>query len=156
MLRFVDARNAVMQGSTHPTKETLSAALKLGAPLRADADLQALDKKLAPNAAVAFVSRPGSAAFPAMMQQRIGAPARYLYATFHVTDRLELHAAVGLASADTASAIAAQMQPKLAAAKAYFDRFDERADGDTVYIDVAVTEDQLKALVNMVQAAMGN
>jgi hypothetical protein len=156
MLTFVDAHNAVMQGSTKPTKETLNQALKLGAPLRADADLQAVEKKLASNAALSFVSRPGSSAFPRLMQQRIGAPARYLYATLHLSDRVEAHAAIVLANPDDATAIAAQMQPKIAALKGYVDQFEERADGDTLLVDVAITEAQVKGLVEMVQTVIGN
>jgi hypothetical protein len=52
--------------------------------------------------------------------------------------------------------LAAQIQPKLAAAKPYFDRVEEHADGDTVFLDVSVTEAQLTALVGMVKSAMGN
>lgn len=149
MLTFVDAHDAVMQGSKHPTRETLSQALKVGAPLHADADLQALYTKLASNAVVSFVSRPSSPVVPRVMQQQIGAPARYVYATFHVTDHLEMHAAIVLVNAADAAAIVADMQPKIAAAGDYFGRIEERADGDTVHVDIATTDTQIKALADL-------
>lgn len=156
LMTFVDAHNAVMQGSTHPTKETLTQALKVGAPLRKDADLVAAVDKLAPNAAVSLVSRPGSQGFAKMMEQKTGAPSRSLAATFHLTDHVEVHAAIMLRNADDAAAIVAQMQPRIAGLKPYVDRFDERAQSDTVRIDVSMTEDQLKVLTALVKRAIGN
>ena len=155
MLTFVDPHTAVMQGSKGPTKQTLTQALTVGTPLRQDATLAAIDKALAPHAAVTLIFRPGRPAAEAMLAQKVGVPAKSMRATLHITDHVEAHVAVELASADDATAIVARMQPQLAQLKPFVDRFDERADGATIYMDVSMTEAQLQVIVGQIKRAMG-
>lgn len=156
MMTFVDAHTAVAQGSEHPTKQTLTQALTVGAPLHQDAELAAIEKTLAPHPALTLIFRPQSKAGKDMLAQRVGPAVRVMYGTLHVTDHLELHVTFELASADNAAAVVAAMQPKLAQLKPFVDRIEETSDGATVHMNVAVTEDQLKLIVGQIKAAMGN
>jgi hypothetical protein len=155
LLTFTDAKTAVMQGSQNPTKASLTQAMQIGAPLRRNAEFLAAEQKLAPGAVLAMVSRPGSRAFSQVMQAKTGVPSRYLYATVHLTDRVEGKFTLVLENAQDAAAVAESSRANFEDAKAYLDRVDVRAQGDTLQVDLAMTEAQIKTIVEMVKPLLG-
>lgn len=147
MFTFVDAHTMVVRGSKHPTKQQLIEGLKLGAPLRRDAAYLDVERRLPADAAFTMVFRPGSKAFAEGIEAKVGVPVRLFYATFHLTDRLELRGFLVLDKVADAAALQAQMQPQLEAGRSFFARSEARVDGSTVVLELAASEEQLKALV---------
>ena len=137
----------VVRGSKHPTKQQLIEGLKLGAPLRRDAAYLDVERRLPADAAFTMVFRPGSKAFAEGIEAKVGVPVRLFYATFHLTDRLELRGFLVLDKVADAAALQAQMQPQLEAGRSFFARSEARVDGSTVVLELAASEEQLKALV---------
>lgn len=143
-----------MQGSTKPTRETLAAALKIGAPLRQNRDYLALEQKLPAGAAVAFVAPPASKALERIADKKLGAPAREMYATVHVTDIVAVHCTVTMQNAADAAAIMEASESKLAAMKSYVQRYDVHVEGDQLLFDLEVTEAQIQMFADMAKAMM--
>lgn len=154
LVTFPDAHTMVMQGSEHPTKDTLKVALAVGAPLRKDAAFMAVDKKVDAGAAVTLVFRPGSELLRERVSQQIGASAKAAYAAIKVTDKLEWRFVLTVGSEQDAIAVTDRMQGQLAASKAYFDRLEAKAQGADVVMDMALTEAQLHTIADMVGAMM--
>jgi hypothetical protein len=154
LITFLDAKTMVMQGSTNPTRETLATALKMGAPLRQNRGYLALEEKLSAGAAVAFVIPPASKALDKMSREKLGAPARDMYATVHVTDFVAVHGTVTMQNAADAAAIAEASQSKLAAMKPYVQRYDVHVEGDKVLFDLEITEAQIRIFADMAKAMM--
>jgi hypothetical protein len=154
MVTFVDPRTMVMQGSKHPTKASLRAALTMGAPLRHDARYLAAAAKVPRGSVLAMVARPDSTQLGAALEAKVGVPVRGFYAALEVSDRIELHAAIEVANAADAPALVERMRPQLETARAYFDRFDARADGAEVMLELALNEDQLRMFVDLGKSMM--
>jgi hypothetical protein len=60
-----------------------------------------------------------------------------------------------MAEASSAEAMVARVRPQLEALRQLLDRYDIRAEGKSVFVDIAITEDQIKRLVQMFQSIMG-
>jgi hypothetical protein len=148
---FVDDKTLVMQGSKNPTKQTLAAALQIGAPLRQDTGYLELEKKLRPGAVLTMVARPNATALLKKIEDNLGAPTRGFYAWFHVADRVESQVTIELATAQDAAAVAERMQPQLEMTKNFIDRLEAHATGATLTLDIAITEAQIKQIVAMVK-----
>lgn len=154
LVTFPDAHTMVMQGSEHPTKDTLKLALGVGAPLRKDAAFMAVEKRVEPGAAVTLVFRPGSELLRERVSQQIGAAAKAAYAAIKVTDKLEWRFVLTVGSDQEAIAVTDRMQGQLAASKAYFERLEAKAQGADVVMDMALTDAQLHTIADMVGAMM--
>jgi hypothetical protein len=155
LLTFPEPKVMVMQGSKNPTKETMNAALKSGAPIRANRMFVALMDKLPPGATLAMVSRPDSKRFTNLLENRVGARARHMYGTLHVTDRVTAKFVLVLKDPKDAATLEAQMRPQVEASKPYMERFDVRAAGDSLTMEFSMTEAQISAMVDMVKSMMG-
>jgi hypothetical protein len=155
IIKFVDAKTMVMQGSKRPTKETLTRALAIGAPLRKDAAFVAAEKTLAPGAAFAMMSRPGSKAFAEGMRAKLGVPTRGFTATVHITDVVAVRAAIAMEKPEDAASVLANVKAQTEELKPYVDRYDVSAQGSTVTVDIALTEAQIKVFTDMAKALMG-
>lgn len=154
MLTFVDARTLVMQGSKNPTKQSLTAALRIGAPLRNAPAVVAAVANLSRTAALTFVSRPGSESIVAGLRANFGMAIRGFSAALEATDRLELHTVVDLTTAADAAAMVANAQAQIAEARTLFESITVKADGPRVLLDISVTEARLKALVDLAKTMM--
>lgn len=156
LLTFVDAKDAVFQGSTNPTKETLAKALGIGAPLRDNKAFVAVHQNVAPGAAFAMISRPGATEWSEKLQAKVGARVVQFAATVHVTDVVAARVTLQLADASTAATLVENVRPQLEAARQFVERYDIHADGPSVIVDVAITETQIQMFAELVKSAMGN
>jgi len=152
VVKFVDARTAVIQAKA--TKQTLIEALQGGAPLADNTDfvaaLEAARKNGVADAAFTLVSRPGSTQLVRHM------PAVYkmkqLSATARLTDRLDIRYSMTVGSADSATQLMKTMKKELIDPKMMkqtFDRTEVAAQGETITMDVGMTETQLKSVAAM-------
>jgi hypothetical protein len=148
ILTFADAKTMVMQGSTKPTKQTLTEVVKSGAPLLQNAAFVAARRNVQSNAAVTILSRPGSAELAAKWTQ-MGMHLTQLSGTVNLTDRLDTRFVMVLANADEAKQLADVTQTQLNATKTFFDKADARAQGDTVTFELGMTADQIKSMAGM-------
>lgn len=154
LMKFVDAKTAVIQGSKGPTKETLAKALQVGAPLRENKAFLAAVETLAPGAALSIVARPGSREFSERFAEKLGAPVRGFTTTVHSTDVITGHVAIEMADAATAVAIVENMRPQLAALRQFVGRYDIRSEGPMVIVDLVITEAQIKTFAEMARTML--
>ncbi len=155
LLQFVDARNAVMQGSKGPTRATLAKALQIGAPLRDNKELLAAMAAVQPGTALSLVARPGSNQVAETFGAKVGAPVRGFVITLRATDVVTGRVTVEMADTASAGELVATMDPQLAALRQFLEHYDIHADGATVIVDFAITEAQIKVIANMVAAMAG-
>lgn len=155
LLRFLDASNAVIQGSQGPTRQTLDQALTVGAPLGANPQLVAALARLRPGAVLSMVTVPGSPLIDERFGQQLGAPVHALAISLHVTDVVSMHLEVELLDAASAAAVAEGMRPQIAGLRQLVERHDLRTDGPRLLIDVTITEAQLKVFVDLVKTMAG-
>lgn len=152
LITFVDAETMVMQGSKNPTRETLTAALKIGAPLRQNRDYVALEQELPAGAAIAIVMPSTSTALDRLSREKLGAPVRELYATIHVTDFVAVHGTIRMQNAADAAAMVEATQANLAPFKGQVQRYDVHVEGDKVLYDLELTEAQIQAFAAIAKA----
>jgi len=155
MMTFVDAHTAVFQGSKGPTRDTLTRALQVGAPLRQDQALVATHAARPRGAVISMVGRPGSSALSEMLAGKVGAPSRGLAISVHVTDVISAHVALEMVEAADAAAIAEAMEPKLAGLRQFVERYDVHAEGPALILDFTITEAQIKTFAALVQGLVG-
>lgn len=155
LLKFVDAKNAVFQGSTGPTRETLAKALLVGAPLRENKAFVAAHQSVAPGAAFSMLSLPGAPGLAERLEAKIGAKVSQFAATVHVTDVVSGRVTVVLADASTATTFVENMRPQLEAMRQFVERYDIHADGPSVVIDLVITETQIQAFAELAKSMMG-
>lgn len=155
MMTFVDAHTAVFQGSKGPTRDTLTRALQVGAPLRRDQPLVAAYAARPPGAVISMVGRPGSPALSGMLAGKVGAPSRGLTMSVHVTDVITAHVALEMVEDADAAAIAVAMEPKLEGLRQFVARYDVHATGPAVILDLTITEAQIKAFAALVKGLVG-
>ncbi len=152
LLKFVDAKNAVMQGSTSPTKATLDKALSIGAPLRGNEALKQGQKLLQSGAVVSIVGVPGSPALSQMLAAKIGAPARGITTSIHFADVVRGHFVIEMLDVATAAAIVDNMRPQLDSWRMFVEHYDIKSTGPMVVIDIVITEAQIKTIGDMVKS----
>jgi hypothetical protein len=156
VLTFVDARTMVMQGAKQ-TKQTLQHALQAGAdaPLGKNEQFAAVLNKAGRSAAMTIASRPGSESITAQMAI-VGVKVSHLWGTLDAGDRLELHYAMVVGSADEANKLGHTMEGQLHSpqVKQMFDHIGARTQGDTVSLDVVLSEAKLASLVAMLRPMM--
>lgn len=152
MLQLVDAHTVVMQ-LDHPTKESF--AQLVGSPLLADAAMVAELKRAPSGVAITMVSRPDSKALA--KKWAIGGHVRRVSGTLSLTHRLDAQFVTVLGSAEEAAQLDKAMQGQLenAQVKQMFDRLKARAQGDTITMEVGMTEKQLANLVTMIDGMLG-
>jgi hypothetical protein len=152
MVTFADANTLVMQGTKNPSRETMTAVIKNGAPLAQDKALTAAYtaamQRLQPGA-IMIVSRPGSPEVTRVWSQ-VGAPLDGISGTMRVTDRIDVRVQMDVATAEAATQFANLMKSQLAATKTFFDHVESTAQGKTVTIDLGLTEEQVKTFSSMV------
>jgi hypothetical protein len=151
-MTFVSAKDAVIQGSNNPTKETLAAALRAGAPLRRDRDLAAAMQALPRGAALTVLTRPRSVAAGAILAERLGAPVRGMVLTVHASRTITAHIAIELLEAALAGAVVDHVRPQLDGLRQVVERYDIRAEGAVVLVDIEITEAQIQAIAAMAKA----
>jgi hypothetical protein len=144
LMTFVDAKTMVMQGSKNPTRETLAAALKIGAPLRQNRDYLALEQELPPGAAIAIVMPSTSKALETLTREKFGAPVREVYVTIHITDVVAVHGTIRMHNAADTAAIVKATQANRGAFGGHV-LADVHVEGDKVLYDLEVTEAQIQA-----------
>jgi hypothetical protein len=149
LLKFVDAKNAVIQGSTSPTKATLEKALTVGTPLRGNKALADAHKLLQPGAVISIVGVPGSAALSETLSAKLGAPVRAITTSIHFTDVVRGHFVIEMLDIATAAAIVDNMRPQLDNMRMFVEHYDIQASGPRVLIDIVITETQIKAIADL-------
>ncbi len=154
LITFLDEETMVMQGSTNPTRATLTAALAAGAPLRQNLAYLRLEREVPTGAAIAFVIPPGSSALNKLAAEKVGAPMREMYATIRVTDTVAIHGVITMQNAADATAISEASRDSLAAMKSYVQRYEVQAKDDQVRFELEATEAQIRMFVDMVKAMM--
>lgn len=152
LVKFVDDRTIVMQGSKGPTKETLAKAISIGAPLRKDAATVAVLAEISPTAAVAFLSRPGSKRASELVKSRLGYPVEAFTFAVEATDKVALHAVMKLPSPAEATEVALASQPQVDQAKSFFESAAVKVDGAQVKVDMVATEAQIAQIAQLVQS----
>jgi hypothetical protein len=152
LMVFVDARTAVIQGSKGPTKDTLANALRIGAPLREDKAFLAAEARLKPGAVFSAVARPGSPALTQQLTQQVGATVRGFTMTVHSTDVITGRITIEMAEASMAEAVLENVQPQLAELRQLVERYDVRADGSMVIVDLVITEAQIKMFADLAKS----
>jgi hypothetical protein len=95
-----------------------------------------------------IVSRPGSTELAAKWKQ-VGFDVQELACTIQISDRLDARLVLKLATPDAATSLASMMQSQLQSIKQFFDG-GATAEGDTITVDVGMTEAQAKSFAAMI------
>jgi hypothetical protein len=157
LLTFVDAKTAVMQGSEGPTKETLGAALAVGAPLRKDSKYLAAEKHAQPGAVVTIIGRPDSPGLSKRLEEKLGPgrASRGLATSIHFTDVVTARFMIEMVDPADAQILADGMKPQLESFRQFLERYDIQAKGPILSIDAVITEQQIQTLVELVKSLQG-
>jgi hypothetical protein len=152
VMTFVDATTLVVQHSKQATKEL---PLQATAPLAHDPEIVASLERLPAKAAVTVVSRVGSKQVDAEWAS-LGMHLKYFYGSMTATDRLQMRFAMAMRSPDEAKQIEKLMTDQLATTqvKQMFDGIGAVAQGDTVTLDIGISEPKLGSLIGMMRALM--
>ncbi|HEY5921373.1 MAG TPA: hypothetical protein VIV11_06870 [Kofleriaceae bacterium] len=153
MVTFVEPTTMVMQGSKNPTKQTLTKALQMGAPLRGNAMVASIDKQLGSGAAMSVIFVPDSKWFKQAVAAQ-GIAARYAYATLHVSEGLRWNVSLVMDNAQAAAAFANQVRAQLEEQADAFEKRDVRVEGATVVLDLGMSAEQLESIIAIVQMMM--
>jgi len=160
ILTFVDAATMVMQRGKQPTRATLTEVVRSpGAPLAQDPVFSTAMKHLPPKAGVMVLSRPNSEELRKKSGQ-LGVPYQYFHGSLDVTDQpatnVQLKFALVFATTDQATQLAAMMRGQTSSpqVKQMFDRFEVGAQGDTMTVDIGMSEPRLASLIGMFKSML--
>jgi hypothetical protein len=153
MFTFVDRSTMVMEGSTRPTKESLSRALSMGAPLRANPAYVELERKIDPEAAISVIFTPGSALL-AQVEQQLGVPIQDGYLVVQITDRVELTITMSTDTIEHATQLADAIAPQLEDTRRHVDKLNVAARGTSLVFNAAVTEVEIERIVKLIEPLM--
>jgi hypothetical protein len=160
LLKFVDATTAVIQGPKQPTKDTLTKALQAGAPLAENSDLvaaiESARKSGVDDAAFTLVSRPGSTVLARKTADT--GTLKQMAATVRLTDRIDVRYSMTFGTTADAAQMAKTMKEQLdnASIKQMFDRLDTKMQGETITIDMGMTEPQLSSFAGIFRGMLGS
>jgi hypothetical protein len=155
MVAFPDATTMIVHGPK-ATADTMKQTLQRGAPLRDNAAFVAALNKLPSGAGIRMLARPDSAALKKQLGT-MGMQPRAMWGTLRLTDRLDIEYASAFATAKQADDMVKLMKPQIdnGQIKTIFDRFDVRAQGDTVTVTMGMTGKQLESMVGLLQGMLG-
>ncbi|HEY5921372.1 MAG TPA: hypothetical protein VIV11_06865 [Kofleriaceae bacterium] len=151
-LTFADATTMVMQGPKLPA-HSVDQTVQSGAPLAKNAAFVAAQDKVLRTAPISFVSRPDSKELGDSWAQ-MGLRPKAFSGTIRASDQLALSVVLVLQSDDAATQFANMLETQLKTFRSMAERAEARAQGDTVTIDVGMSETQVKSLVSMIAGMM--
>lgn len=144
----------VMQIGPGASYDTMQKVLAGGAPLRTGSPIfMQLFERRERGAALWGMANGGAAMFADLAQ--MGMRPKSIDGTLLVSDRLTFALRAAMTSPDAAGRLAAELDKVKGPASAMVERFDARVQGATVAIDVAITEPQLRGLIDMLGGALG-
>jgi hypothetical protein len=149
----VDAGTLVLKIGAEMNRASMTQTLSMGAPLRTSPAFMKLFNRREPHVAVWGMVN-GNARF---MQPVIaaGVKPKSVDGTVRATDELTIAMRVTLGAAADADDLVQKMGQVQGVAKPMLSRFDVRAEGAVVHMDVAATEAQLRALAGMLGGGFG-
>ena len=134
-------------------RDTVAAVLAGGAPLRSSPAFLSLYARREPGSTVWGMLNGSSPIFDAM--GGIGARPKSVDGTLTVTDRLAIAVRMTMPSAGDADRLRMEIDKAGAMARNFVERLDTAVKGDSLQIDVVITEDQLRGLIGMMGGAIG-
>jgi hypothetical protein len=149
----VGASTMVMQMDAVTTYDSLTAVLNAGAPLRKSAAFMALQARREAGAAVWFMANGNSKAFDEMKQ--LGMAPKSMDGTLTVTDRFTGVLRMTMGNPSDASRMQAELDKIKAPVATMVEKFEARANGDTVSVLAVITEQQLRNMLQMFRGMMG-
>jgi hypothetical protein len=147
LVTFVDRSTLVLEGTLHPTKDSLQAVVRSGAPLRTSPAFLEMYDKLEPNATIWMVINGNAAALDKLGS--MGTKPRGLYGTIRVAAGIAARVHLRLETADQAAQLAATFSGQLQSARPMFDQLAATSEGDVLALTVDLSAAQLRSLTRM-------
>lgn len=147
----VGTSTLVVQMDEAANHDSLMAVLESGAPLRKSPAFMMLFGRREPRATLWGMANGNAGMFDSMAST--GFHMRSIDGTIVASDKLVAALRMTMASPDEAARIASELDKVKGPASAMLERFESHTEGPMVVVDVAITEDQIRALVGMLGLA---
>ena len=149
----VGAKTLVIQLDPTVSNDSIAAVLASGTPLRKSGSFMTLFERRERGASVWGMANGNAPLFNELAQ--MGMRPKSIDGTLTVTDRFTFAVRLAMPSAAEATRVVSEVDKIKGPASTMVERFDARADGANVTMDVVITEAQLRSLVGMLGGMMG-